>query len=1071
MTLTVGLVHAASLADEIPCPVALELLELMDSTRSDAVCLCDASFSILYANAAASQLLGYAPAELTGSHRPLLSGPPPNNSATQNQSGPAETSQCTFALATKAGTSVFCNATLRTREDNAGSQLHIITLNPSTGGSASARPDAAPGAMQGFFENAAVFMALLEIGDSDFRYVMANRMVADFFGVSAEAMRGRTARSLGLEEEFVRSWIEAMNESLVAGSTIVKEYSIVQNGQVRWFLGSLTPEGTKSSTCRRVSLVATEMTALKNAEGALEASERRYKKIFEQSNEGFFQTTSSGELRIVNPAGARMLGYDTPEECIGALKTIQKVYAHPGDRQRFLSNIATHGYVSNFELEFLRTDGRTIWVAISARLISDDSGQSIVEGMVQEITRQKEAMEQLRKSEELFRLISENVAELIALIDVHGTCMYASRSFRQLGVNPDTLTGVSLLSIIHPDERDAVMEEIRRCVEVFTTGTRELRMQRIDGTWRTMETTFTVLVEDEGLRVVAVARDITEKMQRVALVRKLSSAVEQSPASIVITDVNGAIEYVNPRFTQVTGYTSAEVRGQNPRMLKSGETPVDEYATMWRTLLSGNEWRGEFHNKRKDGSLFWEFASITPLKNDHGDVTHLLAVKEDITARKQSEQELALQISLLRTQQESSLDAVLLVDEKGLIRSFNSQFTEMWRIPVGRANGALDESLVQSVVDQLIRPDEFIDHIKFIYTQREQKSRDTLRLKDGRTIDRYSSPVLGTNGEYFGRVWYFRDITDRIRREEERDFLGKQLEARNAELEATLEQVRRIQNTLVQSEKMASIGQLTAGIAHEINNPLAFVSSNLNRFAEYFEEALTLLHHWQAIGFAIDDQAPLSPLLELARKEEAHTDLEFISVDFRRLMEHTRDGAHRIKVIVERLRGFAHLAETDMADADVNAALEDSLNIVWNELKYKATIERHFGTLPPVTCTVGEIKQVFVNLLINAAHAISESGRITLTTRLAGEFVEILVTDTGCGISPANLKRIFDPFFTTKAVGKGTGLGLWISTTIIHKHNGTITVDSTLGRGSTFMIRLPLSCAREQATTHPEEHT
>ena len=307
-----------------------------------------------------------------------------------------------------------------------------------------------------------------------------------------------------------------------------------------------------------------------------------------------------------------------------------------------------------------------------------------------------------------------------------------------------------------------------------------------------------------------------------------------------------------------------------------------------------------------------------------------------------------------------------------------------------------------------------------------------------------------------------RDVTDRIAREDERSLLQSQIRQRNLDLETAMAEMKQMQDGMVQSEKMASIGQLTAGIAHEINNPLAFVSSNLNRFREYFEEILSVLRRWSPLREELSQDPHYAARAQEMKNAEEEADLEFVIQDFATLMKHTTDGTERIRSIVERLRGFTHLADSGFADADINAAIEDALNLTWNELKYKATIEKDYGAIPQVDCNIGEVKQVLVNLLVNAAHAIPEKGTITVRTRLTDTRVIIQVEDTGSGISQANVKKIFDPFFTTKPVGKGTGLGLWISATIIQKHKGTIAARSEPGRGTTMTIELPVHQERTQ---------
>ena len=301
-----------------------------------------------------------------------------------------------------------------------------------------------------------------------------------------------------------------------------------------------------------------------------------------------------------------------------------------------------------------------------------------------------------------------------------------------------------------------------------------------------------------------------------------------------------------------------------------------------------------------------------------------------------------------------------------------------------------------------------------------------------------------------------RDVTDRVARETETMNLQIELERRNSELETVIEEMKQMQQGLIQSEKLASIGQLVAGIAHEINNPLAFVNSNLNRFDEYFHEFVTAVKEWRMLGETIRTVPKFRSMVESIQERERDSDMESLVEDFDVLMKHTRDGASRIKRIVEQLRGFTHLSEGNVAEADLNAALEDTLSIVWNEIKYKATVEKEYAEIPHVVCNIGEIKQVFVNLFVNAAQSINEKGKITVKTGTKDSSVFVEVEDTGSGIPPELVTKIFDPFFTTKPVGKGTGLGLWVSATIIEKHSGKINVESEIGRGTKMTVTLPI---------------
>lgn len=258
---------------------------------------------------------------------------------------------------------------------------------------------------------------------------------------------------------------------------------------------------------------------------------------------------------------------------------------------------------------------------------------------------------------------------------------------------------------------------------------------------------------------------------------------------------------------------------------------------------------------------------------------------------------------------------------------------------------------------------------------------------------------------------------------------------------------------LIQADKMASLGQLAAGVAHEINNPVGFVASNLETLREYVETFKTLLGAYERLAASQGgDQAAATEVRDLREGDEVSYMLE----DIDGLLAESREGMFRVTEIVQGLKSFARLDASELESADLNAALEDTLKIVWNELKYRCEVVKVFGELPRVRCYPGQLKQVFMNLLTNAAQSIEEQGEIRIETRQVEDLVEIAITDTGRGIPEEILGRIFEPFFTTKPVGQGTGLGLAISYGIIQAHKGSIEVQSDEGRGTCFIVRLPL---------------
>ncbi|WP_271408333.1 ATP-binding protein [Pseudomonas sp. Q1-7] len=249
---------------------------------------------------------------------------------------------------------------------------------------------------------------------------------------------------------------------------------------------------------------------------------------------------------------------------------------------------------------------------------------------------------------------------------------------------------------------------------------------------------------------------------------------------------------------------------------------------------------------------------------------------------------------------------------------------------------------------------------------------------------------------------------------------------------------------LLQSEKLAAIGQLAAGVAHEINNPIGYVFSNLKTLSGYVNDLLRIVD-------AVDGVGSLEELQQLKQSLE----YDYIRNDVEALIHESGDGIERVKKIITSLKDFSHIEEEEFRPADLHKGVDSTLNLVNNELKYKAEVVREYGALPLVECIPSQINQVVMNLLINAAHAIEGFGRITLRSGHEDDWVWLEVEDDGKGIDPAILHRIYEPFFTTKPVGKGTGLGLALSYNIVQKHNGRIEVASQPGQGTRFRVWLP----------------
>ncbi|MER2539785.1 MAG: bacteriohemerythrin [Azonexus sp.] len=335
--------------------------------------------------------------------------------------------------------------------------------------------------------------------------------------------------------------------------------------------------------------------------------------------------------------------------------------------------------------------------------------------------------------------------------------------------------------------------------------------------------------------------------------------------------------------------------------------------------------------------------------------------------------------------------------------------------------------------------------------------------QSGRWLFFTAAPLRDAQGNLVGAIETLQDVTDRHRAEDELREYQNQLEGLVAtrtaelasantvleddrrELELLLSKIEEAQQQLLQSEKMAAIGQLAAGVAHEINNPVGFVNSNLGSLKTYVNQLLTVISAYES-----NDPAQITEARQKA-------DLDFLREDLPSLLSESQDGLSRVTKIVQDLKDFSRVDQADRQPSDLNAALESTLNVVANEIKYKAEVVLELGEIPLVDCVPAQINQVFMNLLVNAAQAIPERGKIIVRSGLENNHVWFEIEDTGKGMSAEIQQRIFEPFFTTKPVGQGTGLGLSISYDIIvKKHSGRMDVRSKPDQGTCFRLWLPL---------------
>lgn len=774
----------------------------------------------------------------------------------------------------------------------------------------------------------------------------------------------------------------------------------------------------------------------------LKESEDKYRSIFENAIEGFFQNTPEGQFINVNPAFANMLGYTSPEELISNIKDIyRQCYVNQEDRILFEKQMKQNGKVENLEFKAWRKDGSQIWVSTSARMIYDNDGKvSHHEGNVADITER-------------------------------------------------------------------------------------------------------ILAEEE--------------------LKKLSIAIKQSPVSIILTDRQGNIEYVNPKFCSLTGYSKSELMGKNPRILQSGEMPKRIYEQLWETILDGKEWRGEFQNKKKNGELYWEDVIISPVIDDRGNIINFLAVKEDITKKKQIEKNLEHSENRYQQLVENISELVWELDSNGRYIYISPKCKDVYGLaseiiigktpfefmPAGEAervhhlfneiqemrnpflrleniaqhaDGRLlnmettgfpffddagnfqgyrgtaiditerkqNQKAIQAIVEgtvgkigedlfdsTIVRLSEWLGcNLAFIGEIVEHNTIKSISMMlDGEFVSEYSYPFKGKGckekfckcfEECHKKLWQLLSddpdflkknpdgyINTPLKNREGRTIgvlccisrqklkmtndaenvlniisarVSAEIESRNAEREKML-----LETKLQQSQKMESIGTLAGGIAHDFNNILSSI-----------------------IGFT-----------DLAIKQvEEGTSLEDD-------LQEVYSAGMRAKELVRQILVFARKSEDEPLPIKPFEIANEVLKFIRSSIPANIEIKDEIFSKATIIGNSTQLHQVLMNLLTNAAQAMEDNGGVlkfimqdivieerTYSETIdlePGNYIEICISDTGVGIPEDLIKSIFEPYFTTKEQGEGTGLGLAVVHGIIENYKGKISVKSILGEGTIFNIYLP----------------
>ena len=557
------------------------------------------------------------------------------------------------------------------------------------------------------------------------------------------------------------------------------------------------------------------------------------------------------------------------------------------------------------------------------------------------------------------------------------------------------------------------------------------------------------MVRERTAELVAANHELSQSTLRLReSERRFQSTFEQAAIGMAIVGADGKMLQVNRRLCEIVGYTEDELLTLR---FQDVTHPDDLAADLepHRALRSGELASYSRHKRyvRKDGDIVWINLAVATVRDESGKkLDYFVSAFEDITAAKRAEVALQESEEKFRRLFDSAHDAIMTLEP-----------------PTWRFTDANPATLAMFKAKDVA---DFTSHGPYDLSPEKQPdgrtSGDAARAMIDTAMSEGSAFFEWTHKRIDGQEFPATVLLTRMERGGQQ-FLQSTVRDMSKQKQLELE--------LGHARKLEAVGQLAAGIAHEINTPAQYVGDGVHFLKEAFEGYQRLVSQYRRAVEVLATAGGQDALVSEIRAIEEDIDIAYLDANVPGSFESCQDGISRITTIVRAMKEFAHPDQTEMAPADLNQALQTTLAVAKNEYKYVADVATEFGDLPPVLCHVGDLNQVFLNLIVNAAHAIGDvvgqgggKGTIRITTCREGDLARIDIADTGSGIPETIRSRIFDPFFTTKEVGKGSGQGLAIARSIVvTKHHGSLTFESELGKGTTFTIRLPIAGERDSA--------
>lgn len=722
-----------------------------------------------------------------------------------------------------------------------------------------------------------------------------------------------------------------------------------------------------------------------------------YRTLVDQARVAVYQTTVSGDFLYVNQAFLDLFEYETLEELQKVKAT--DLYKNLSHRQQMIELIQKYGETSNYEVELQTSNGVSVWALLDATL----EGETL-SGMVIDITARHEAEQKVMNSERWFRSIWENSKDGMRLLDPDGVIIDVNDAYcRLVELKRDELVGQPFTNIYNSNVMNIprMMEKFRH---EFQTGEshdfRESHITLKNHRSMYLQVTNSLIEVSDQTVMLSIFRDMTEHNRIEEELELRSTALKAAANGIIITDKKGVIQWVNPSVRRLTGYSKEELLGETPNILKSGAQDDEFYRQMWKNISSGEVWFGELVNRRKDGSLYTEEMTITPVTDSDDQITHFIAIKHDISHRKRAEKALRDSERNLRQLIENMQEGIFRVTEKGEVSFINQQLADIFGIQSPERLIGINVYHVQHPAITLVR-----DLLQKLQTEGQLRNYQvSLENPDGEEVHvQVNAAIIKDDDD---DLLYYEGTVDDITEQ------------------------KALESQLLHAQKMEALGHIAGGIAHDFNNVMAAISG-ANQMLILKAQNREFTKYTDLIKSNIErGRSVTERMLTFTRSHKPQMNtisLSELLYTVHDILSHTLPKS--IQIDIQPFQGVG------LVDADRGQLQQVLLNLCINA----SDAMPNGGTISLNISRAGldQIRKLPLNKM--------------------RDYLCVTVKDNGTGISDENLENIFEPFFTTKQPGKGTGLGLSVVYKIIKNHEGLIDVQSESGVGTTFYIYLPVS--------------